>query len=323
MRARECRSAIVSKMTTPRRRVVVAINPSADYGAAASAAPGIVAALFAAGHDVFPLIAESFEALRLAAGAELAAGADALVVVGGDGMVSLGANLVAGTGIPMAVIPAGTGNDTARGLGIPVDDSDAAVRMLVDALDRDPRTIDAGRVTRADGSERWFVGVLSAGFDAIVNERANRMRWPRGPRRYTLAIAWELLRFRPIAYRLVVDGVVLSRRAMLAAVANGTSFGGGMKITPQAELDDGMLDLFLVAPMTKARFVRLFPRVFAGNHVTNDAVTIVRAQRLRLDAEAGPGAVVAYADGERLGHLPLDVEVVPGALRVFAPPPAK
>lgn len=302
-------------MTTTQRRVVVAINPSADYGAAAARGASAVEAISAAGFEAVQVVDVSFESLRAAVQRELSSPTAALVVVGGDGMVSLGANLTAGTGTPLGIIPAGTGNDTARGLGIPVGNTDAAVRMLVAALAGEARTIDAGLITRADGSTLWFVGVFSAGFDAIVNERANRMRWPRGPRRYTLAIVWELLRFRPISYRLEIDGLRSEPRAMLAAVANGTSFGGGMLVAPDALFDDGVLDVFIVTPISKLQFVRLFPRVFTGQHVTSEAVSIRPARRVRIDADS----VVAYADGERVGPLPVEIEVVPGALRMLSP----
>lgn len=302
-------------LSTEPRRIVVAANPTAAFGIGAEGLPTVVAGLEDAGHTVVTLVERTFEELRDAVGVELELGGDVLVVVGGDGMVSLGVNLVAGTPTPLGIIPSGTGNDSARGLGIPLGNVEAATRLLVAALEHEPRVIDAGRVTTADGGIRWFAGVLSAGFDAIVNERANRMGWPRGPLRYTLAMVWELLWFRAITYRLEIDGVASERRAMLAAVANGTSFGGGMLITPGAEYDDGELDVFLVAPMSKWRFIRLFPSVFTGEHVTNPAVTIVRAKRVRLDSEG----VIAYADGERVGRLPLDVEVVQRALRLYAP----
>lgn len=298
---------------TTTKRLVVAVNPAAAFGASRGVGPETVALLRAEGHEVVSLEADSFETLRSAVEAALP-GADALIVVGGDGMSSLGVNVVAGSTIPLGIVPAGTGNDCARGLGIPVGNTTAAVRLLLAALEHGPRTVDAGRVTQG-GASTWFLGVLSAGFDATVNETANRMRWPRGPRRYTLAMVWELLRMRPIAYRLAIDGERREVRALLAAVANGTSFGGGMLIAPEARFDDGQLDVFLVAPLSRLQFIRLFPSVFAGAHVSNPAVSIVRAARVRLEADGAVG----YADGERLGPLPLDVEVVAGALRVLAP----
>lgn len=271
----------------------------------------MVAALNQAGHRVTGLTASGFEALRRDVQAALAPDVDVLVVVGGDGMVSLGTNLLAGTRRPLAIVPCGTGNDLARGLGIPVDDTDAAIRQLIDALTRPPRAIDAARVHRGN-TTTWFAGVLSAGFDAVVNERANRMRRPRGKSRYTLAMLLVLATFRPITYRLTVDGTQRRARAMLISVANNVSIGGGMRIVPGAVIDDGLLDLFIVAPLSRAGFLRVFPKVFSGTHTTLPQVEITRCRSIRIDADR----VVAYADGERVGTLPVQIDVVPGALFV-------
>ncbi|WP_200932320.1 MULTISPECIES: diacylglycerol kinase family protein [unclassified Microcella] len=305
------------------RTLAVAINPTASFGRGREVGPLAVALLRERGHVVHELVASSLDALRADAVARLASAVDALVVVGGDGMVNLGVELTAGTGIPLGIIPSGTGNDMARGLGIALDDPEAAVIGMLAALDRGPRLIDAARIefattstgsASARGGSRRFACVLSAGFDAIVNERANRMRRPRGRSRYTIALLVELARLRPIDYRLVVDGVELRERALLVSVGNNTSLGGGMTVTPAALLDDGLLDVMLVRPLSRLAFLRIFPRVFAGTHVTDPRVVTMRARRIRIEAEG----IVAYADGERIAPLPIDVEVEPGALRVLA-----
>ena len=299
------------------RTLAVAINPTASFGRGREVGPQVVAMLRGQGLVVHELIAPSLDVLRAEAAARLAGGVDALVVVGGDGMVNLGVELTAGTGIPLGIIPSGTGNDMARGLGIALDDPEAAVQEMLAALDRGPRVIDAARIDYGTGpsaGSRRFACVLSAGFDAIVNERANRMRRPRGRSRYTIALLVELARLRPIDYRLVVDGVEHRERALLVSVGNNTSLGGGMKVTPAALLDDGLLDVMLVRPLSRLEFLRIFPRVFAGTHVTDPRVVTMRGRRIRIEADG----IVAYADGERIAPLPIDVEVEPGALRVLA-----
>lgn len=301
-------------MSTRPQRIVVAINPQAYFGRRRSVGPAVVHTLRAAGHDVTSLTEPDLEQLRAAARAQLATKPDALVVVGGDGMVNLGVNLVAETGIPLGIVPSGTGNDMSRGLGIPLGNTEQAIRALLAALMSEPRVIDAGLVTSADGSTSWFAGILSAGFDAIVNERANLMQWPRGRQRYNLALLRELAMLKPIRYRLTVDGAQSETDAVLVAVANNVSLGGGMKVTPDARLDDGLLDVFVVQPLSRTAFLRIFPRVFKGTHVTDARVSIRRARRIRIDADS----VIAYADGERVGALPLTVDVRPGALRVLA-----
>jgi diacylglycerol kinase (ATP) len=170
-------------------------------------------------------------------------------------------------------------------------------------------------VTSESGERRWFAGALSAGFDAIVNERANAMRRPRGKSRYIIALLIELLRLHPIRYRLVFDGEELVTDALLVSAGNNVSIGGGMKVTPNAQVDDGVLDIMVVQPLSRLAFLRIFPRVFAGTHLSDPRVAIHRARTLRIEADG----VVAYADGERFGPLPIDLEVSPGALRVLAP----
>jgi diacylglycerol kinase (ATP) len=299
--------------------IVVAINPSASFGKSRDVGPAVVRRLRGLGHTVTSLSEPSFERLRAAAAAAIEQAPDALVVVGGDGMVSLGVNLLAESSVPLGIIPSGTGNDMARGLGIPVRDTDAAIEALVHALASPPRAIDAGRIRHTDDASgdtitTWFACVLSAGFDAIVNERANRLRHPRGKSRYLVALVIELARLRPIRYRLVLDGVETVTDAALIAVGNNQSIGGGMRVTPDAVVDDGRLDVLVVTPLSRIAFMRVFPRVFAGTHVTDPRVSIRRARHVRIEADR----VAAYADGERVSLLPVDIEIVPGALRVLS-----
>ncbi|MEX1079105.1 MAG: YegS/Rv2252/BmrU family lipid kinase [Homoserinimonas sp.] len=302
--------------TTIALRIVVAINPAAAFGRGRAVGPAVVQSLRGAGHEVTALSEPSFLKLAETVRTAVATTPDALVVVGGDGMVNLAAHALAGSTVPLGVVPSGTGNDLARGLGIPIGNTEAAIEALLQALGRPPRIIDAGRIRNGDGAESWFAGVLSAGFDAVVNERANLMRWPKGRNRYNLALLRELAMLRPVHYRLTVDGTVIETDAMLISVANNTSFGGGMKVTPEALLDDGELDVLVVQPLSRLAFLRIFPRVFQGTHITDPRVTIYRGRNIRVEADG----IVAYADGERIGRMPVDIEAVPGALRVFAPP---
>lgn len=302
-------------MTGP---VGLAVNPTSGRGRGAAHADVAARALAAGGLDVVRL--QGTDGADLAARVRAARpDLGALVVVGGDGMVHLGVNAVAGTGTPLGIVAAGTGNDIARGLGLPVQDPDAAARVVLDALAAGTtRTVDAARVTGADGDVRWFAGVLGVGFDAVVNERANAMRWPKGRRRYDLAIARELPVFRPRPYVLRLDDATVETAAMLVAIANGPSYGGGMMVCPDALFDDGLLDVLVVEPVSRLEFLRIFPKVFGGTHVTHPKVTIHRAARV----EVASRGIVGYGDGERMQPLPVTVEAVPAALRLLAVTPS-
>ncbi|MGC5166248.1 diacylglycerol/lipid kinase family protein [Luteimicrobium sp. DT211] len=311
----------------------VVVNPTADRGHADRAGVRALARLRERGHEVRVLSGATFDDALARSRAAVADGLDALVVVGGDGMVHLGANACAGGGTPLGIVAAGSGNDYAGALGLPVRDVDAAVRVLLDALDAGPRVVDAAQVT-ADGTgePRWFCGVLSAGLDAAVNARANAMRRPRGRSRYALAALRELARFRPFGYRITIesradDGATVTSvwesPGTLVAVANGPAIGGGIRIAPDARVDDGELDLVLAGPLSRQGALRVFPLTYTGRHVGHPVVDVRRVVRVRLEpTTAGVAPPPAFADGEPVGPLPREVRVVPGALHVLAPRPS-
>ncbi len=295
-------------------RVGLVVNPTAGRGRGARMGEEAASGLEAAGCTVVHLSAGSAAEASARARAAAAEGSiDALVASGGDGMAHLGANVCAGTGLPLGIIATGTGNDIARELGLPVQDPVASVRRIVDGT---TRAVDAARHTGVDGAQRWFVGVLAAGFDAVVNERANQWRWPKGQMRYNLAMLRELPVFRPIQYVIEVDGTRHDTAAMLVAVGNGPAYGGGMRVVPTADFEDGLADVLVLHELRIPEFLRVFPRVFSGSHVEHPSVEVIRGRHVRLEATG----IVGYADGERFGPLPLDIEVVPGALAVLGSP---
>ena len=293
------------------RHLVVAINPQASFGKNQGAGQLVVDALVAAGHDVVCVQEGSYADLRTKTQAALRKDS-VLVVVGGDGMAHLGVDLATQAGIPLGIIPAGTGNDLARHLGIPLGSISAATAHFLAA--KKARKIDVALSKGPDAMETAYVCVLSAGFDAIVNERANSITVPKGRHRYTVALLIELWKLTPLSYEVTIDGKDFSGNYLLVAVANSQSFGGGMKVTPEASLVDGLVDVLLLKPLGRLEFLRIYPRVFKGTHVTDPRVIIQRGASVRVDARG----VVAYADGERMSPLPLQVEVRPLALQVFA-----
>lgn len=249
------------------------------------------------------------DALRRAREA-VAAGTGALIAVGGDGLMSLALQAVAGTSTPLGVVAVGTGNDFARALGLPIRDPAAAGRLAARALkEGGHRDIDLGRV-----GDRWFGSVLASGFDSRVNDRGNRMRFVGGRFKYDLAILAELAALRPIPYRIRLDGGEAREiEATLIAVGNGTTYGGGMRICADAEMDDGLFDVTVVGECTRTTLLKVFPKVYRGTHLSHPAVTVHRVSSIEL-AAAG---VTAYADGEPLGALPLTATCVPGSVRVL------
>ena len=294
-------------------RLGLIINPSSGRGKGAARGQLVLARLKAQGQEFINLSGASMDEANANARHAINDGQiEGLVVVGGDGIAHLGVNISCDTGIPLGIIAAGTGNDLARSIGMPEGDVVAGTLAVLEKLDR-PRKVDAIKAHSSTGPF-WFFGTASAGFDALCNQRANQMSWPKGQRRYDIAMVLELARFKPIHYEATIDGEHRSFDAMLCAVANGPAFGGGMLIAPDAKVDDGYLDLFIVHAMSRLELLKVFPKVYTGGHVTHPAVEFVRAKSVKLSS----GNMPVYGDGEARGHSPLTATVEPGALSVFA-----
>ncbi|MBO0914425.1 diacylglycerol kinase [Streptomyces laculatispora] len=290
--------------------ITLFVNPTAGRGRGAHAAQPAASALRDAGFSVRTVLGEDADdALRRAREA-VAGGTGALIAVGGDGMMSLALQAVAGTRTPLGVVAVGTGNDFARALGLPIRDPAAAGRLAAEALKGSAvREIDLGLV-----GDRWFGSVLASGFDSRVNDRGNRMRWVGGRFKYDLAILAELAAFRPIAYRMSLDGgPVREVAATLIAVGNGSTYGGGMRICADAVMDDGLFDVTVVGDCSRTTLLKVFPKVYKGTHLGHPVVTVHRVSSIELEAVG----VTAYADGEPLGALPLTATCVRGAVRVL------
>ncbi|MET9762986.1 diacylglycerol kinase [Streptomyces sp. NPDC006372] len=292
--------------------ITLFVNPTAGRGRGARAAQPAASALRAAGFSVRTVLGEDAADALTRARAAVAGGTGALIAVGGDGMAGLALRAVAGTRTPLGLVAVGTGNDFARALGLPVREPAAAGRMIADALKCGRlRDIDLGQV-----GDRWFGTVLASGFDSRVNDRGNRMRWPAGRFRYDLAMIAELAAFRPVPYRIRLDdGEVREVEATLVAVGNGSSYGGGMRICPGADLTDGLFDVTVVGDCGRSTLLRVFPQVYRGTHVEHPKVTVLRAARVEIAAEG----ITGYADGEPLGPLPLSARCVRGGVRVVGP----
>jgi len=293
--------------------IAVLANPRAGRGRHRGLLSGVLRRLESAGHPVRLLAADGPAEAEKACQRAVTEGCAALVAAGGDGTIHLALQAAAERPVGFGVVPMGTGNDFAAGVGVSLDPLVAASGIASALASSRTLPIDLARAVGTDGETRWFGAVLGAGFDALVNERANRMRWPRGPRRYDVAIFLEMVRVRPRLYALEIDGVDHGFEGTLVAVGNCPSYGGGLRIVPAADPTDGLLDVLTALPLTRRAMTRLKARLRRGTHVTDPRVRTFRAKQVRLHSNG----IIAYADGERIGPLPLEITCVPGALRLL------
>ena len=294
-------------------RVTVLTNPMAGHGNAPHAAERAVARFQEIGVDVVEIVGRDALHARELVTESVATGTDALVVVGGDGVIGLALQELANGPTPLGIIPAGTGNDHAREYGLPTGDPAAAVDVIAAGY---TETVDLGLIRGDDGTQTWFGTIAATGFDSLVSDRVNRMRWPHGRMRYNLAIVAELSQLRPLPFRLVFDGErEVIADLTLAAFGITRSYGGGMQICPKADHRDGLLDATMVRAGSRTRLIRLFPTVFKGTHIDLDEVSTERARTVRVES---PG-INAYADGDYVCPLPVEISAVSGALRILVP----
>jgi len=285
------------------------VSPWGGRGRAAAAAPGVRRVIEQAGHTPLDISGASAEESADAARSVVAAGAERLIAVGGDGTLHLALQGAAGTGAVLGLVPAGTGNDYARAFGLfGLSVEEAAARALGPA-----RPVDVIRTDR----QRWVAFSVTGGFSVDVNVRADRMRFPKGPSRYTVATLLTMpgLRHRELA--VTVDGQRTELRSALFAVNNTRTFGGGMAICPDADPADGLIDVCAVGPASRTTMLRLLPKVFEGDHVGHHQVHMMRGRSVTIEGE--PMDLVG--DGEEIGPAPITLEVVPGALQVAAGDP--
>jgi diacylglycerol kinase (ATP) len=294
--------------------VVVVANPTAGDGKAGRLIGRVNAILDALGVDHEIRVsgsAEEMEQLARTAGEQ----GGIVAVLGGDGSVNLAVNGLAGTAGTLAVLPAGTGDDFAK--AIDVGKLEAATRLLAD-----PKTVDVDLIGVTAGVEqRRFINVAGAGFDSEVSDVAAGMRRRLGSRaHYAIATVKTLPRFVPAQFHLELDGSSIDVDAMLVVVGNSYAYGGGMKVLPQASIVDGALDICIVTAMSKAAFLRAFPKVYVGKHATHPNVMMLRGTDLKVEANR---RVSVFADGEKVGSLPAVFTVLPKALPVVVGPNAK
>ena len=295
--------------------LVVVANPAAGHGRAGRLIGKVTAALhrLRVPHEI--RVSESGPDVERLARVAAEGGANIVAALGGDGTVSLAANGLLGTGAALAALPAGTGDDFAKGIG--AGKLDAAVELLANpkTVDLDVIEVTAGVVTRN------FINIAGAGFDSEVNETANGMTVKLGATgTYVVALLKTLSRFSPASFTIQVDDERMELDAMLVEVGSGRWTGGGMKVLPNAIMNDGLLDVCIVESLSKPAFLKAFPRVFVGSHTAHPKVRMRTGSRVQVEANR---RVLVYADGELVGSLPAIFEVRPAALAVVVGPEAK
>jgi diacylglycerol kinase (ATP) len=298
------------------------VNPSAGRGRTRKLLPRLTDAFARTGLDVDVCVSVDLDdAVRLAReGFDDGRG---VVACGGDGTVNALAGLAADHGGVLAIVPTGAGNDFARHLGLdPKRWIDSIPLLAAGQIG----TVDLGRAeltgpdTEADDATvRWFTSVANAGFDSEANRWANGVQWASGTTLYVLAVLRTLGTYRPHRFRLTVDGEDHDIEAWLVAIGNTRGYAGGMLITPGADLDDGQLDVCVVGPVSRIGFLRSFPRVFRGTHVSHPAVDMYRGKVVELASLDHSVPIELYGAGERIGPLPARMEAVSGALQVVVP----
>jgi YegS/Rv2252/BmrU family lipid kinase len=282
------------------------VNPSAGGGRTRKRLETALAALADGGIEPRRVMTENIEHGRREARAAAERG-DRVIVMSGDGLIGQVGGALAHTDTVMGIIPGGRGNDLARVLGIPADVEEAAGIVA----GGETRAIDVGE---ANGER--FLCIASCGFDSDANRIANESRI-RGPLVYAYAALKALAAWKPATFSLELDGQTIERTGYTVAAANSKAYGGGMIAAPQAELDDGLLDVGASGDVGKLRFLRGLTKIFKGEHLEMLEVRIWRVPEVRIAADR-PFSV--YADGDPITELPATIRILPAALNVIVPP---
>lgn len=278
----------------------------------------VASALSAAGVNVHVLPARSSNEAEDLCRQAVSDAAAALVAVGGDGTVHRALQAVANTPVALGVVPVGSGNDFASAVGLSTDvstaTSDIVAALTRDTVSRETVSLDLLQAVDQHEGRRWCATVLAAGLDALIADRANRMPLTGGWMRYQVAIGLEMARLQQHNYRLRIDGESHHFAGPLLAIGNTRQYGAGARICPNADPQDGQLDVCYGQDMGRLTVARLRGLVYRGTHLSHPDVYALRGRKIEV---AGP-KVVSYADGEPSLRLPLEVTCVPDALRLLS-----
>lgn len=286
--------------------LILAVNPHSGRGRARTLAEKAAAKFSKDGFHTLTVEGADLDDFRRKLDSALTAhSVDGVIAFGGDGFIHEILGHCVPRGIALGVIPCGTGNDFARSLEIYKLSLNEQIDLIAHGS---PKRIDLGQV-----GEKWFAAILSSGFDALVNDRANAMRWPKGRMKYNLALIEKLFKLQTHRYRITLDDLAVDTDATLITIANGSSYGGGMKVCPEASLNDGHFDVMILGKVSRRELIKVFPKVYFGKHVGHPAVTFYRCSSIIIE-----GSGSAFADGEPISSLPLTARCVPNALLAWS-----
>lgn len=286
--------------------LILAVNPQSGTGKAPKRAQYVQKVLSQLGRDSLVIEGSSLEDFRNKLKRAIQdREISGVLAFGGDGFVHEIIQHIAQSQIPLGVIPCGTGNDFARSLNVQRLTLDQQISLIINTS---PQRHDLGLI-----DNRWFAAILSSGFDAVVNERANQLVWPRGRMKYNVAMVEKLIQLKSHPFEVKMDDVEHSFNATLVTVANGSSYGGGMQVCPDASTQDGLFDVMVLKDVGRLELLKVFPRVYKGTHVSHPAVSIFRCREISV---VGTGS--AYADGEKVSQLPFIAKTIPGSLLAWS-----
>jgi len=297
-------------MEIPQPLAAIIVNPASGKGDSEAVAVAVDEYASSLGYNTVVCVPSSKEDAILET-RRLAMEAQRFVVVGGDGMVHLGFNACAQQQAVLGVVPTGTGNDFARALGIPADPAAATEVAFGDV-----RSMGGLKASDAFGNSVWVATVATAGFSVAVNNRASKMIRPKGSSKYTLASVQESVKLGTWNVEYVIDGKRHKADVLMIAVANTSTFGGGMKIAPDADPFSDEFSLVIIGKTNRRTFLRLLPKVFSGAHVDHPAVTTMLGTSLELEIHRAEVLQEVQADGERLETIMTKFELVPNVVKL-------
>jgi diacylglycerol kinase (ATP) len=305
-----------------KKRIGVLINPTARSGRAKKSGAKLLKYFKHRGLEVVDLSGANWnDATKNAKTGLFANRLDAFVIAGGDGTVHLGTNIIAETQLPFGIIPIGSGNDAARGLGLPENKLKESADIIIDNLNNEPTPVDLGYAGDIKNTKKrqWFMANVAGGFASKVCTRIESIKYPRGDIRYILAIFIEMMKLKPEKYRVTIDGITKTFESLLFGVGNGPDVGGGLRLFPNASFDNHLFEFSTVVPMGKKRFINLVSK--AKKEDLTNIPELYTDYGHEIIVEAKGHTETIYADGEDIGPLPMKYTIIPNGLYIVGAKP--